>query len=212
MGASLPLFTALLMIFSRAPLSFSVVRSAFNRLGFTRSSGIGASACALMLALATAGCATGDYAYVTTVATGERIHIPLERGTPVPARKGDITIAFAALVPTVSANKELGYFFGLEDKNPTPPKSIRVEDISDEHPVLMGEDLDPKLTNHRWSLKSRMFKGAEPEMLWIANVDNSMRVFRFTITAQDGTTTVLDQGWMVPGWAKAPMRQALGLK
>lgn len=200
------------MIPSRAPFSFSVVRSAFCGLGFTRWGGFSARACALVLALSAAGCATGDYAYVTTVATGERIHIPLERGTPITARKGNITIAFSSLIPTASNSQELAYLFGLEDKDPSPPKSIRVEDISDEHPMLMVEDLDPKLTNHRWSMKSRMFKGTEPELLWVANVDNSMRVFRFTITAQDGTTTVLDQGWMVPGWVKAGMRHALGLK
>jgi len=87
-----------------------------------------------------------------------------------------------------------------------------VEDVTEEHPTLMVEDLEAKLTKQKWAATSHPFNGEDPAMVWVANLDNSMRIFRFTIAKADGTKTVLDQGWMVPGWAKVPMRRALGLK
>jgi len=159
------------------------------------------------------GCAAGEYAYVTRISTGERLQIPLERGSPTMAKKGTLAIRNAALVPNVvSKEKELQYLFSLNDTGTVPLKSIRVEDVSDEKTNLMLEDLDPKLDHGSWVKVSRMYKGGERELSWVEHLDNSMRVFRFTVVKQDGTTTVLDQGWMVPGWAKVPMRAALGLK
>jgi hypothetical protein len=196
-------------------LSFNL-RSALSRS--TKVKGRVSSAatlCALTagLALALAGCATGDYAYVTHISTGERLQIPLERGNPVMAKKGTITVRSAALVPNlVSKEKELQYLFSLDDTGTVPLKSVRVEDVSDEITNLMVEDLEPTLEKGRWIKLTRMYKEGERELRWVAHLDNSMRVFRFTVVKQDGSTTVLDQGWMVPSWAKVPMRAALGLK
>ena len=164
-------------------------------------------------ALLFAGCATGDYAYVSTISTGERIQIPLERGSPTMAKKGTLTVRNAALIPNiVTKDKELQYLFALIDSGTVPLKSVRVEDVTEAPALLMAEDLEPKVVNHRWSMTSRMFKADEPALAWIAHLDNSMRIYRFTVVKADGSTTTLDQGWMVPGWAKVPMRAALGLK
>jgi hypothetical protein len=164
-------------------------------------------------ALMWGGCATGDYAYVSTISTGERIQIPLERGSPTMAKKGTLTVRNAALIPNiVSKEKELQYLFALIDSGTVPLKSVRVEDVTEAPALLMAEDLDPKVVNHQWSKTSRMFKADEPALAWIAHLDNSMRIYRFTVVKADGTTTTLDQGWMVPGWVKVPMRAALGMK
>jgi hypothetical protein len=161
------------------------------------------------------GCATGDYAYVTTLATGERIQIPLTKGSPELASKGDITVQHAALVPSPNLGtekKELQYLFAFQDKDTIPPKSVIVEDVTDDHIIKMVEDLAPKLVNQRWIGMSRMYGPDEDALSWIAHLDDSMRVYRFTITAADDSKIVLHQGWMAPSWAKAQMRRALGLK
>lgn len=162
-----------------------------------------------------AGCATGDYAYVTTIATGERIQIPLQKGSPVLASKGDVTIRHAALVPRPNQDteqKQLQYLFAFHYKGSVPLKSVFVEDVTDDHPIKMVEDSSPALVEQRWTATSRMFGPDEDALSWVAHLDNSMRVYRFTITRADGSKIVLDQGWLVPGWAKTVMRRALGLK
>jgi hypothetical protein len=195
-----------LPLFSFVP-SFS--KSAGGLCAIRAAGGLLVLAGALMLG----GCATGDYAYVSTISTGERIQIPLERGSPTMAKKGTLTVRNAALIPNiVSKNKELQFLFALIDSGTVPLKSVRVEDVTDEHALLMAEDLEPKVVNHQWSTTSRMFTAGEPALAWVAHLDNSMRIYRFTVVKSDGSTTVLDQGWLVPGWAKVPMRSALGLK
>ena len=167
----------------------------------------------MLLAALFAGCATGDYAYVITIATGERIQIPLEKGSPAMASSGDVTIAHAALIPPADKDrKEVVYLFALYYKSAKPAKSIHIEDVTDEKAVVMIDDTAPAIHNQRWSATSKPFTAENPEVGWVAHLDNSMRVFQFTITATDGTKTVLNQGWMVPGWAKVPIRYALGLK
>ena len=188
---------------------FSVARAETPQVRISRFCVIGW--CALF-AIA-GGCATGDYAFVTTIASGQRIQIPLKNGSPERAKKGNVTIMHAGLVPSgTPETKALNYLFGLEDRSPKPPTEVRVEDVTEDHAVLMVEDKNPTLKQNFWSATSKLYSGSDPEMEWISHLDNSMRVFRFTITSADGTKTVLDQGWMVPGWAKVPMRTALGLK
>ena len=171
------------------------------------------SALGVMVSALLAGCATGDYAYVTTISSGERIQIPLVKGVPVPAKKGNITIKFAGLVPNPNPeDKHLKYIFDLEDTSPTPAKSIVVEDVSDEQAIPMVEDLAPKYVDHRWVKFSEPLTKDDPALGWVVYLSNSTRVFQFTVTAADGSKTVLHQAWIVPNWAKVGMRQALGMK
>ncbi|MEO7599016.1 MAG: hypothetical protein ABIV50_08795 [Opitutus sp.] len=184
-------------------------------VALVRSSVLGrlAASCCFALALVGLGCATGDYAYVTTTASGERIQIPLKGGSPERAKKGNLTVMHAALIPSPTRDKkELLYLFGLQDSSAVPPSEIRVEDVTEDHAILMVEEKNPKFSKNLWSSTSKLFSGTDPEMNWVSHLDNSMRVFRFTVTGADGTKTVLNQGWMVPGWAKVPMRTALGMK
>jgi hypothetical protein len=202
------------MMFRRASL-IPLSRAVGYNLSSQRKSGLGAASFAALMILALAGCATGDYAYVKTISTGERIQLALRQGSPVLASKGDITIRHAALVPNPNLEteqKKLQYLFAFHDKSAVPLKAVLVEDVSDEKSILMVDDQDPKLVNERWTATSRMFGADEDALIWVGHLGDTMRVYRFTITKADGSKVILDQGWMVPGWAKVPMRRALGLK
>ena len=195
------------MMFFRVSSLSALLRQSSTR--FTRRS-IGVFG---VLSVLLVGCATGDYAYVTTISTGERIQIPLINGAPAPAQKGTITIKFAGLVPNPNPEeKHLKYIFDLEDTSPTPAKSIVVEDVSDERALPMVEDLSPKYVNQRWHGFSKPFTKDDEALGWIVHLSNTTRVFQFTVTAADGSKTVLHQAWIVPNWAKVGMRQALGMK
>lgn len=163
--------------------------------------------------LALAGCATGDYAYVKTISTGERLQIPLVRGAPMMATEGNYTVKHTTILPNAeSEKKQLQYLFGLVNTGTNPPKSVRVEDVTEAPAILLMEDLAPEFKDGLWRGVSTWYDGDDPELVWVIHVDSSMRVFQFRITEPDGTEIVLNQGWMVPSWAKTPMRHVLGLK
>jgi len=194
-----------------------LVSSVFSRVGFVRAwetkTARRATVSALLASILAIGCATGEYAYVTTISTGERIQIPLVNGAPLPAKKGNLTVMHAGLVPNPNPDdKKLKYLFHLEDKSLVPPKAVVVEDVTDDHAILMVEDLAPKFTEARWTGASPLYGGEDPAMAWVGPLGDSTRVFRFTVTAADGSKTTLDQAWIVPSWAKVGMRKALGIK
>lgn len=162
--------------------------------------------------LGLASCATGEYKFRTTIATGEKIEIPLQNGGPAPAKEGPIQVQLAMFLPaTENGQKGLRYQFALTDRSPTPPRSIRVEDVTDDHTVLLAEDLQPHLNEGRWMQRSAFIPGTDPSLGWLQYVDDAMRVFRFTVETGDGRTVTLYQGWSVPGWAKPRIRPSIGM-
>lgn len=166
-----------------------------------------------MAGLLTGGCATGGYTYVKKISTGERIEFPLVRGMPEPAKSGAITIAAATLIPDQKEDKKQAvYLFAMLDESPQPPKSVRIEDVSDDIARVLLEDPNPTLNKHRWVGHSREFTGNDAELNWVTYLDDSLRVFRFTITSASGEKIVLHQGWMVPAMMKAAMRKTLDIK
>ncbi len=158
------------------------------------------------------GCASGQYTYVTTVGTGERLEFPLEKGLPARAKKGTIEILHAGLLPTPDPSvKQLAFAFALVERSGTPPKSVVVEDVTDPEVRVLFEDSEPKLTSNQWRNMSRLYSGDDPALHWLGQLGDTMRVFRFTIVKGSGEKVVLHQAWSAPGWMKAAMRQSLGL-
>jgi hypothetical protein len=131
------------------------------------------------------------------------------------ASNSGITVRHAGLIPSPNLDtekKQLQYLFAFQVTGNVQPKTVLVEDVTDDHAIKMVDDQDPQVVNQRWTGMSRMYGPDEDALSWVPHLDDSMRVFRFTVTTAEGSKIVLNQGWMVPGWAKVPMRRALGLK
>lgn len=175
------------------------------------NAGILAAGCLLMLATVV-GCASGQYTYVTTIGTGERLEFPLEKGVPAHAKKGTIEIMHAGLLPPMDVNiKQSAFAFAYSDESGVPAQSVVVEDVSDPEPRLMFEDKEPKLEGNQWRGISRLYSGDDPALHWLGHLGDTMRVFRFTIVKPNGQKVVLHQAWSAPGWMKSSMRKAFGL-
>ena len=159
------------------------------------------------------GCATGDYVFVTRISTGEKIQIPLSHGAPLPAKNGTIEIVYAGMTPLPPVDKkEFIYLFELRETTGKAPRSIRIDDVSDDKQMLILEESAPKLQNSLWVSKSRGFEPNDPVLNWVNYVDDSVRVFRFTVVNSEGTTVIVDQAWFVPGWIKGGIRRFLGME
>lgn len=158
------------------------------------------------------GCASGQYTYVTTIGTGERLEFPLERGSPARAKKAGIEILHAGLLPSPDPSvKQLAFAFAFSETRGVPPKSVLVEDVTDPDVRVLFEDAEPQLTNNQWRSLTRLYSGDDPALHWLGQLGDSMRVFRFTIVRGSGEKIVIHQAWSAPGWMKAAMRRSLGL-
>jgi hypothetical protein len=104
------------------------------------------------------------------------------------------------------------YYFEFADSSGATPRSVRVEDVTDEKPMTIITDEHPKLIDNQWIGHSEQLDAASPLLGWVRYLDDSMRVYRFTIVRPDGTELVLHQAWSVPAWFKAAMRKTLGME
>jgi hypothetical protein len=183
-----------------------VFRQVFGRAGWI---GWSVGAAALL-----AGCSsTGDYVYQTRTAYGEKLRIPLERGAPLPAQEGTILVRAARLLPLGDGStKKVFYYFEFVDSSGATPRSVRVEDVTDETPMFIVEDKNPKLLDNHWVGRSEQLDAASPLLGWVSYIDDSMRVYRFTVVTADGKELILNQAWSVPAWFKAAMRKTLGME
>lgn len=162
-----------------------------------------------------AGCANtgGDYTYVTTISTGERMKFPLRNGRPELAKVDTIRIRVTGLNRVPGKEKVTAYEFGFEDTSGLPLKSVRVDDVSDKTEIPLLDDQAPELKNKLyWLGTTKPFDAESPEIYWLPYLDDTTRVFRFTVKRANGQEIVLYQAWYVPSFIKAGVRAALGLE
>src|SRR4051794_26007838 len=109
------------------------------------------SGIALGCALLLIGCASKEFSYVTTVSGGEQMKFTFGASGPAHAKAEGFEVLDTVLFPD-SAEKKAFYGFRLLDaadgKN---LQSVRVEDVSDPVPVLLLEELQPKVNNRIWA-------------------------------------------------------------
>jgi len=164
---------------------------------------------AFTLATLVAACASsGSLSMLATIAGGEKIAVPLGPRGVEPSKKDDIQIEFSGCA--LNREKKLVYGFEFSDARGRALRHVRVEDVSDDAPVLLLDDAQPALERNRWRGTSRLFEPEDPALAWVATITNSLRVFRFTITQADGREIVLHQGAMYPNGMKSGIRQAWG--
>jgi hypothetical protein len=170
-----------------------------------------------LLALAVAipglsGCLSKEFTYTTTVAGGEELKFTLGQGGPTHARAGGFEVLDAAL-STDFPGKKIFYKFSFSDSaRGRGLQTIGVEDVTDATAVLLHEDAQPKLVDRTWEWKSPPLALDDPSLKWLSFVSDSMRVYRFTLTFDDGHKVVLNQLTMMPGWVKTRIREMFGEK
>jgi hypothetical protein len=174
---------------ARSPISFAAVAAAMCLL---------------------AACSTApEYKYVTKISGGQRIEFPITGGGPAPAKQDGIAVASAQFLgPPRGGVTFIG--FVIKNESGQELKKVFVEDVSDEAPVKILEDASPKMVNGVWRGISEPIRSAAPPFEWLAYLDASNRVYRFTVTLADGKTIALNQLSIFPAWMKEGMR--LGFK
>jgi len=108
--------------------------------------------------------------------------------------------------------KEVKYTFEFSDAHSRGLKAVKVEDVSDDAPFLLVDDTAPQYTNGRWHGASRTFGAGDEYLKWIYQLENSLRVYRFTITFADGHELIIHQGSTFPNFMKSAIRHMFGEK
>ena len=165
----------------------------------------------LLALLILAGCATGDFGIVCPISGGETVTFVLTPRGPKSAENDDFLVVGAAIMPDIE-HKQFVYSFGLFAKKEKAPKHVTVEDVSEEKIELLVDDAAPKLdAKFVWKQDSPSKNATDPRLGWLYHEGNSPRVYRFTITTDDGRKLVMYQLSSYPVFIKEPLRKMLGM-
>ena len=181
----------------------------------------GSSPAALAGALALAALALGgclmqpSVAVSVTAADGQKLEVPLSTA-PAPVTDEVVTVnslQFAPWEADPDKPKTLAYTFVVQFKPGAVPAKIVIEDDTEDPILQIFEDDNPKFAKANiWGGFSRPFAPDDEHVQWMLNLDNNVRVYRFTATLKDGTVHVLYKPVFIPAAMKAFMRRRLGIK
>ena len=168
------------------------------------------------LLLAASGCLMQPNVSVrVTVADGSTMDVPLTQA-PAPVTDGVVTVKNFQFAPWDMGKdkpKAITFTFVVGFAEGAEPASVVVDDFT-EQPILeiFADKNAHVVEDHLWGAVTLPFAPQDEHVKWVLNLDNNVRVYRFTIKLRDGTTHVLLRPIFVPAQMKDFMRTQLGVK
>jgi hypothetical protein len=166
-----------------------------------------------LLLLPLAGCTvpmTSSNTYLVPMANGEKMEMSIKNGALAMAESDGIRIVQVALNPSAD-KKQVVYTFELAAKSGVVPKHITVEDLTEDPVRTLADDPSPQLAAGHWKLTTPVLDQKDPTFEWLVQLDDTIRVYRFTVTLADGSAVVLKQPALFPVFEKQMIRKMLGL-
>jgi hypothetical protein len=167
----------------------------------------------VVLLLPLAACSvpmTSSNTYLVPIANGETMEISIKNGGLVLAEQDGIHILQVALNPS-SNKKDVVYTFEFSAKNGLVPTHVLIEDLTETPIKVVADDPAPKLKDGHWKLDTPVLDPKDPTFEWLVQLDDTIRVYRFTITLADGRQVVLRQPQMFPVFMKQLIRVMTGI-
>jgi hypothetical protein len=150
-----------------------------------------------------------------TVADGSTMDVPLTQAPP-PVTDGVVSVKNFQFAPWDMGKdkpKAITFTFVVGFAEGAEPASVVVDDFT-EQPILeiFADKNAHVVKDHLWGAVTLPFAPQDEHVKWVLNLDNNVRVYRFTIKLRDGTTHVLLRPIFVPAQMKDFMRTQLGVK
>jgi hypothetical protein len=99
--------------------------------------------------------------------------------------------------------KRLALIFEAVFHGGAKPTSIVITDVTEAPILTVYGDYSPKLLeNNHWRGATEPLNPSNALLKFLTNIDNSIRLYRFTVKLTDGTTHVLNVPMLVPGFYK----------
>jgi predicted GH43/DUF377 family glycosyl hydrolase len=162
-----------------------------------------------LLLVGLSGCASQTPSVRLLTSGGEKITVDLSRKGAVGPENKDLNVLGAAFLASPQQKKGI-YAFALQLKSDVVLRGVKVEDVTETKARLMVDDTSPKVTGRKWTWSSPPVAPDDSSLAWVQNIDESFRVYRFTIVLADGRQIVMHHTGYYPPFVKARMRVDLG--
>ena len=166
-----------------------------------------------VLALGTGGCLMqASYSAMVTTADGTTVEAPLGDTKPS-VGDGTVTVNRFQYVPQLLPDKSKGIVMTFEAvfDDGALPGSILVEDITEAPIFAVLNETHPKMVKStHWIGVTTPKHLDDPTYEWMLNLENTVKVYRFTITTNDGKVHVLRVPVFVPSQMKYFVRTQIG--
>jgi hypothetical protein len=154
----------------------------------------------------------GGVSMTPTIAGGQKVRIDFDNhGSIVDGEDEDVRIVSGLLVPHLK-EKNFTYLFSFQAKHGhvQAPRSVQVDDVTDDVALSLVDDQHPAL--NKTGIWTTSIGPVDPDKVpWLLEIENSVRIFRFTIVTADGRTLVLYQAASYPAAIKKYFREQLGI-
>jgi hypothetical protein len=169
-----------------------------------------AAASSLLLA---AGCLMQpSFSAKISTADGQEIEAPLGQKN-LDIGDGAVEVVRFQYTPFVFPDKTRGILMSFEAdlKGGARPSSIVIVDVTEAPiiPIYASKAVPVLKDGHRWLAATEPDHITEARYHFLENLDNSVRVYRFTFTMADGSIHVLWVPIFVPGEMKGFMRKQM---
>jgi hypothetical protein len=146
-----------------------------------------------------------------TVSGGKTVSLPFANGGALSSQTTNVKIEVTGFMVD-GVKSELIYTFGFTERNRKTPMRVIVEDVTNSAAVALVTDLFPSISSDGyWKGQSSARKAGDASLEWLYEPGNTEKVFRFTITLNDGSTEEIYQASVWPGQSKPVIKNALKL-
>jgi hypothetical protein len=153
------------------------------------------------------GCASSSSHLSVPVAGGETVALQRQGAGFKQAENDRIVITDANLqAVTLDGTHYLRWSFAIRPKQAAVLSSVRIEDVSDPAPLLLVNDVSPRLDAGKWTENAGLMDLASASVRWLFEPKETVRIFRFTVTEPDGQNNVLYQGVQYSPASKEALR------
>jgi hypothetical protein len=162
-----------------------------------------------------AGCVApgmGGWSVQRQISGGTTVVIQFDKGNPAQADDAEIHVTKANL-EIDPKTKKCDYRFGFVEKTGKRPTRVLIEDVSDDTPLTWAEDNHPQLDRGGlWQTTTAKFDPNDGRLAWLEQIDDTLRIFRFTVDLPGGDRHVLYQGMNFPAVIKRIVRIQMGME
>jgi hypothetical protein len=166
---------------------------------------------ASMVLLLLLGCARQPITEVVTVSGGQNLRFTRLGTGFVKAESDRFVVDEAGLTTYRTEGKNfVRWQFAILPKANSALQRIKIEDVTDENPVLILDDRAPIVEERRWTRQSDLIRASTRSIPWLFDFERTTRVLRFTVRETSGKTSTLYQAVLFTPKAKKDFRVLMG--
>ena len=157
------------------------------------------------------GCAHQPMTETIAVSGGQNIRFTRVGAGFVKAENERFVLDEAGLTTYRTEGKNfVRWQFAIMPKEETALRLVRIEDVTNDRPVLILEDRAPQIDERRWSRQSDLIRANTRSIPWLFEFGRTTRVFRIKVRETNGKTSILYQAVLFTPKAKKDFRVLMG--